>query len=137
MTNRPYLFWDTGVQPTNFFFFAFSRGSLQGLRAICGPADHLCLTLGKEIQRGNRLWWAILLSSMSYCNTGFFVAKPPSNFIKRVAFLGWTSILHAFRLTHGKQAATIICAYCAKWLRQIRRYNNSPPYVTVKMGTAP
>ena len=35
-------------------------------------------------------------------------------------------------LSHGKSTTTVICALCAE---TIRRYNNSPPYVTVKMAT--
>ena len=38
--------------------------------------------------------------------------SPPSNFIKKcVAFLAWTSILHAYRFSCHKYAATIICAW--------------------------
>ena len=62
--------------------------------------------------------------------------RPSSNFVKGV--LPFSSGLQSQRyLSYRmvKHMAMIMCADCAKWLCQIRRYSNLPPYVTIKMAT--
>ena len=85
---------------------------------ICG-GSHLAVTYGGE------LLYLRIFSSIS----------PPSK--RELPFLrglksrthnGYCAVNHAI---------TIMCADRAECSRHIRRYNNSPPYVTVNMAAAP
>ena len=95
----------------------------------------LCFIQGNL--KGESVVAAILPSRMevSYCTSGFF---RQTNFAKRELPFprGFKSRTHiGYRAL--KHTATIMCADRAKLSRQIRRYNNSPPYVTVNMAAAP
>ena len=84
--------------------------------------------------KGESVVVAILPSPMevSYCTSRFFHSRP-SNFVKsELPFpLGLKSHTHiGYRAVN--HAVMIMCADHAKWLCQIQRYNNSPPYVTAR-----
>ena len=95
----------------------------------------LCYNQGNL--KGNLLWrpscrniwrWVIVPSD-------FFIVKP----IKQawVAFPAWTKSRTHIGYCRANHAVTIMCTDSAEWSRQIRRCNNSPPYMTVNMATAP
>ena len=88
--------------------------------------------------KGELVVAAILPSRMevSYCTYGFFRSQARQ---ANVSCLSHVDLNHTRR--NGYRAVnhtvTIMCVDCAECLRQIRRYNDSTPYVTVNMATTP
>ena len=84
-----------------------SQGNLKG-KSIVEPSYH-------------HLWRRVIVPS------DFFIAKPPSNFVKHEL-----PFLHGFKsCKHRPIGAPNDCA------KSRSRYNNSTPYVTIKMAVAP
>ena len=73
-------------------------------------------------------------------NPDFFVAKPTQIILLSMSCLSRMDSNPARKLVWSRGESRCykqLCADFRRWSRQIRRYNNSPPYVTGSMAASP
>ena len=110
--------------------FFFSAGSIL-LQGIC------FFSLAQENLKGSLPWWP------SCHRIWRWVIVPPDLFLAVASQAISFSMCCLFYLNHAqiyctvKHTAMIICANCAEWLPQIRRYNNSRPLNDHENGCHP